>query len=183
MSTVASTHDENMSQRSGSSLNNRRIMQEEEEDGVVRMTDKYFKNLFRNNWGLYYGTFELNEKLYLHYKGFKRIENLHKFPDLKCIYLEGNGFTKIEGFENNHKLRALYIQENMFEKIENLNHLKDLHHLNLNDNYIETIENLNDLPDLSTLQMKKNRVGRNGLSDCMGLLEIPTLTVLDISDN
>jgi dynein assembly factor 1 len=53
----------------------------------------------------------------------------------------------------------------MFDKIENLNHLKDLHYLNLNDNYIKTIENLSDMPNLGTLQIKKNKIGKNGLSD------------------
>jgi len=80
-------------------------------------------------------------------------------------------------------LRALYIQENMFDKIENLNHLKDLHYLNLNDNYIKTIENLSDMPNLGTLQIKKNKIGKNGLSDWMGLLDLQTITVLDISEN
>jgi len=97
--------------------------------------------------------------------------------------LEGNGFTKIEGFENNLKLRSLYIQENVFEKIENLNHLKDLHYLNLNDNYISKIENLDGIEDMNTLQIKKNRIGKNGVADVLGLLEIPSLSVLDISEN
>jgi len=34
-----------------------------------RMTEKFFKDLFKKEWKLYYRTFELNEKLYLHYKG------------------------------------------------------------------------------------------------------------------
>jgi len=77
----------------------------------------------------------------------------------------------------------LYIQENIFDKIENLNHLKELHYLNLNDNFISKIENLNDMPNMGTLQIKKNRIGKNGLSDVIGLLELPSITVLDISDN
>ncbi len=55
-----------------------------------------------------YNTPELNDKLYLHYKGFVRIENLDEFTGLKVIYLEGNGFTKIEGLENQRELRHLY---------------------------------------------------------------------------
>lgn len=80
-------------------------------------------------------------------------------------------------------MKCLYIQENIFDKIENINHMKELHYLNLNDNYISTIENLADMPNLGTLQIKKNRIGRNGISDVIGLLEIPTISVLDISDN
>jgi len=83
MSTIASTHDDTYSQRSGSTQHEVYQPPREEDNGEVRMTDKYFKTLFRNNFGLYYNTFELNEKLYLHYKGFKRIENLGRFPDLK----------------------------------------------------------------------------------------------------
>ena len=186
MSTVgSSTHDETMSQRSdSSSINYHHIPRLEEEDnGEVRISVKYLKKLFRDNYKLYYGTFELNEKLYLHYKGFKKIENMHLFPDLKWIYLEGNGLSKIEGFDNNLKLKCLYIQENIFDKIENVNHLKELHYLNLNDNYITTIENLNDMPNLGTLQIKKNRIGKNGISDVIGLLDVPSISVLDISDN
>jgi hypothetical protein len=33
------------------------------------MNEKYFKALFKKDWKLYYRTFELNEKMYLHYKG------------------------------------------------------------------------------------------------------------------
>lgn len=80
-------------------------------------------------------------------------------------------------------MKCLYIQENIFDKIENINHMKELHYLNLNDNYISTIENLADMPNLGTLQIKKNKIGRNGISDVIGLLEIPTISVLDISDN
>lgn len=36
---------------------------------------------------------------------------------------------------------------------------------------------------LQTLLIKRNRIGVNGLSDLQGLLELPELTVLDISDN
>ena len=78
---VVSTQDDTVSHRSEGSYIGR--ARQDEEEGERRITHKYLKKLFRDNFGLYYGTFELNEKLYLHYKGFKRIENLHFFPDLK----------------------------------------------------------------------------------------------------
>lgn len=56
-----------------------------------------------------YNTPEINDRLYLHYKGFMRIENLDEYTGLKVIYLEGNGFTKIEGLENQKELRHLYV--------------------------------------------------------------------------
>ena len=58
---------------------------------------------------MYYRTFELNEKLYFHYKGFERIENMDLFPELKCLYWEGNGVSKIEGLDQCPQLLALYL--------------------------------------------------------------------------
>ena len=43
---------------------------QESEDGVNRLSKEYLKKLFAKDWKLYYRTFELNERLYLHYKGF-----------------------------------------------------------------------------------------------------------------
>ena len=37
--------------------------------GGNKLNDKFFKELFKKEWKLYYRTPELNEKLYLHYKG------------------------------------------------------------------------------------------------------------------
>lgn len=64
-------------------------------EGGPRLTKKWILDFFRKNERLYYRTFELNEKLYFHYKGFDKIENLHLFPELKCLYFEGNGVKKM----------------------------------------------------------------------------------------
>jgi hypothetical protein len=37
--------------------------------GGPSLSEKFFKDLFKKEWKLYYRTAELNEKLYLHYKG------------------------------------------------------------------------------------------------------------------
>lgn len=58
---------------------------------------------------MYYRTFELNEKLYFHYKGFAKIENMQLFPELKCLYWEGNGTTHISGLEANTEIVSLYL--------------------------------------------------------------------------
>ena len=75
----------------------------------MRLTRKYLLDMFKKDWRQYYRTFELNEKLYLHYKGFEKIENMHLFPDLKCVYFEGNGFTEMTGLENNSQMMSLML--------------------------------------------------------------------------
>ena len=42
---------------------------------------------------------ELNDKLYLHFKGYKRIENLVPYISCKALWLDSNGIDKISGFE------------------------------------------------------------------------------------
>lgn len=74
-----------------------------------RMSEKFFKTLLSSDMRLYYRTKELNDKLYLHYKGFRCIENMEGFTGLKCLYIEGNGLTEISGLEPCTKLRCLYI--------------------------------------------------------------------------
>lgn len=79
---------------------------------------------------------------------------------------------------------SLYLQENLIEKIENLHTLVNLRQLNLTDNLIQKIEGLSCLVSLETIQLKRNRIGKyGGLDDLMGLLECPSLTCVDISDN
>ena len=55
------------------------------------LTNRYLRELFRTEWRKYYRTPELNEKLFLHFKGFSKIQNLGQFKELKCLYFEGNG--------------------------------------------------------------------------------------------
>lgn len=148
------------------------------------MSRKFFNKLLCSNFRLYYRTHELNDILYLHFKGFRKIENLQTFTNLKVLYLEGNSIKKIEGLNHLKQLTSLYLHENCIEKIENLEGLDNLYNLNLSDNCIYKIENLSSLKNLSNLLLKRNRIGTNDLDDLSGLLELPEkLTVLDISDN
>eukprot|EP00742_Colponemidia_sp_Colp-10_P001971 GILJ01002105.1.p1 GENE.GILJ01002105.1~~GILJ01002105.1.p1 ORF type:complete len:326 (-),score=66.75 GILJ01002105.1:88-1065(-) len=147
------------------------------------LSQQALKDLLKSNRNLYYTTAELNDKLFLHYKGYVRIENLEPFTGLKVLYLEGNGLSKIEGLDTLVGLRCLYLQENCTEKIENLDKLTELDSLNLSDNVITKIENLGALTKLNTLQIKRNKVGMNGIDDLRHLVDLPNLGVLDLSDN
>lgn len=99
---------------------------EREEDGSVRLTNRWLKELFKKEWKKYYRTPELNEKLFLHYHGFSYLKNMSQFVNLKCLYFEGNGCRSMKGLEKNLEMRSLFLQENIIEKMEGMDTLKDL---------------------------------------------------------
>ena len=58
-SVALSNRDDTSSQRS----------MDDEDNGEKRINQKWLLNYFSKDWKHYYRTFELNEKLYLHFKG------------------------------------------------------------------------------------------------------------------
>ena len=64
-----------------------------DEDGKKRLTEAYLRELCEENGQ--YETPKLNDTLYLHFKGFRIIESLEKYTDLKSLWLESNGIDKI----------------------------------------------------------------------------------------
>lgn len=87
----------------------------------MEITPKLLKEYCKKD-GLY-STPHLNDKLYLHYKGFREVKNLEGYTGLKVLWLEGNGLSQISGLEAQTEMRTLYLQENLIEKIENLEHM------------------------------------------------------------
>merc|ERR1719460_782622 len=118
--------------------------EEKIDDG--RMTAYKVQQLCKEHGG--YNTKCLNEKLYLHFKGWPAIENLEDFTGARVIWLEGNGLQKIENLSHMTGLRQLYLQQNCVKEIENLEGLELLSCLNLSENFISKIENLACLPKL-----------------------------------
>ena len=58
---------------------------------ATEMTKKLLRKICIEHHPECYSTPAYNEKLYLHYKGFTKIQNLEEYTGLKVLWLEGNG--------------------------------------------------------------------------------------------
>ena len=143
------------------------------------MTAALLKKYCKDN-GLY-STPSINDKIYLHYKGFRSIQSLEEYTGLKCIWLEGNGLARIEGLEKQTILRTLFLQENIIEKIENLEAQVELDTLNLSKNFIKKIENISHMTKLTSLNMSHNALVT--ASDIEHVLLLNSLQTIDLQHN
>jgi len=129
-----------------------------------------------------YKTPELNDKLYLHFKGWHRIEPcISAYSGCKALWLEGNGLMHIENLGELKELRCLFLQNNLIEKIENLGELSVLDTLNISNNQLQSIDNLSLNKELNTLNASGNRLCE--LEGLEHLRECESIGVLDLSNN
>lgn len=143
------------------------------------MTPKMLLECCRQNQG--WSQPELNDCLVLHYKGFRKIENLKPYVNVKTIWLQCNGFLKIEGLDELPGLISLYLQHNCIRRIENLDGLKSLQTLDISHNSITEVEGLAKLHSLETIKLAANKITE--VSSLQGLLERPSLRSVDVSQN
>lgn len=143
------------------------------------MTKPLLRKLCKDD-GLY-TTPSINDKIYLHYKGFSEIKNLDEYTGLKALWLEGNGLAKITGLENLRMLRTLYLHENLIERIENLESQVDLDSLNLSKNFISVVENLSHMTKLTSLNLANNVL--KSYDSIVHLVRLPSLQSIDLQQN
>ena len=128
-----------------------------------------------------YKTHRLNDRLYLHCKGFQSIQNLESFTGLQVLWLETNAIQRIENLMNQNDLRSLYMQQNCINKIENLENNIMLDTLDLSHNFINKIENLSHLKHLTRLILSHNNL--ETAKSIEHIVHLPKLHTLDIKSN
>jgi len=161
-----------------------KMAQDEDTDalGSTKMTPERILKILDSDKRMYYRTKELNDKLYIHFQGFRKLQNLEDFTGLRTLYGECNAFEEIEGLEKCTALRSLFLQQNCIRRISGLKNALDLWSINLSENFIEKIDNLSHLRRLNSLTIAKNRIGWKGLGDYLHLKDT-CIATLDIQDN
>eukprot|EP00284_Hemiselmis_tepida_P006653 CAMPEP_0174929522 /NCGR_PEP_ID=MMETSP1355-20121228/27424_1 /TAXON_ID=464990 /ORGANISM="Hemiselmis tepida, Strain CCMP443" /LENGTH=491 /DNA_ID=CAMNT_0016175735 /DNA_START=211 /DNA_END=1682 /DNA_ORIENTATION=+ len=129
-----------------------------------------------------YNTPSLNDKLYLHFKGWKSIEPcIKEYTGVKALWLEGNGLDALQNLDAMPELRCLYAQQNCITELSGLEGNLLLDSLNVANNSIRTISHISHLTALHTLQAANNRLC--GPEDIEHLRECPSIGVLDLQNN
>lgn len=152
---------------------------EESGTGLPEMTKEEIRLTCLENDG--YDSPELNDKLYLHFRGFKRIENLEEYTACKALWLDSNGIDTIENLEALVELRCLYLGKNLISNVSGLSTLQHLSTIDLSYNRITMVMGLSSCPNLQSVNLS-----RNALTDAASiahLADCPALQSLDLTHN
>lgn len=125
-----------------------------------------------------YRTPELNEHLYLHFRGFSVIRGLEDYVNCRVLWLENNNLESLEGLETLTVLHSLYLQHNCFSSLRNTPLYPSIRSLNLSHNKLNSLEGIEALPNLEKLL-----ASHNDIEDCVQVSSLPHLQVLDLSHN
>lgn len=149
----------------------------------VEMTKKYLVELCQRHDG--YRTPSVNDKLYLHQQGFRRMnpEVLKEFTGIKMLWLQANGLEKLEGMESMSILRNVAAHENCIEKIEGFEQNAELDSINLNRNFIKKVEGFERNQNLTSINLGNNAVGPDKESYEAVAQNLPKLQTLDLQAN
>ncbi len=125
---------------------------------AIRALCKGRKDLYEN--------LELNDKLFLNFGGFKSLQNLQQFPQLKSLWLENNCLTSLQpqppalstGLDALTALRCLYLQNNQLSSLDGIEVLHALVLLNVSSNALHNLQGIAGLQHLQIVDAHDNRI-------------------------
>lgn len=126
----------------------------------------------------------LNDQLFLHCKGFLKIENLEPYTEVKVLWLEQNSIADVRGLSAQQELVSLLLHNNALITLQNFEApLRNLRILNISHNYLTNLRGLAEFcPLLETLQASHNHIAC--LTDCEAVWQLSgSLTSIDLSFN
>lgn len=142
-----------------------------------RMTEERISHICKQNGG--FRTPELNDKLYLHFRGYSKIENIGAFFNCRALWLENNLLSEIgDGLAQLEKLNSLFLQHNSIRSFGITTPLLSLRSINLGFNHLTTLQGIEMLPSVEKLI-----VAHNSIEDISAVSVLPNLSVLDVSYN
>eukprot|EP00796_Vickermania_ingenoplastis_P013341 gene13341-9173_t len=149
---------------------------------MAQMTKDAIVQACKANKG--YGPPHLNDQIFLHCKGFMKVENLEAYTELKALWLEQNSIADVRGLGAQQKLASLFLHNNALMTLKNYDApLSNLRMLNISHNYLTSLRGLAGFcPILETLQASHNHI--TSLEACEDLWGLSaTLTSVDLSFN
>jgi len=153
-----------------------------DENGSPVMTARTVRSLCLQNDG--FECEEINDVLYLHFQGFRRIENLEKYTGVKSLHLESNSISEVENISHMNELRSLCLRQNIIKSLNSLvcfRGLAKLVILDVSENLLEVLDGISTLVALQKANFSMNRLSNpESLAD---LVNCKALQSVDLRGN